>query len=135
MMFFLRCQEKEDASKEFKELHNGLAGGHLSRDTTTHKILRAGYYWPNLFKYAHAYKRKCDVCQRSGGILSKAAGPLQPVIISEPFEQWGIEIIGEINQNSSLKNWYILTAIDDFTQWVEAVLLHRLNDDAVINFL
>ena len=35
---------------------------------------------------------------------AKATGPLQPVIISEPFEQWGIDIIGEINPNSSLQH-------------------------------
>ena len=71
-------------------------------DTITHKILRVGYYWPNLFKDSHAYVRKCDVCHRSGGKLSKATRPLQLVTISEPFEQWGIDVIGEINMNSSL---------------------------------
>ena len=110
-------------------------GGHFSGDTTTHKILRSGYYWPTLFKYAHAYARKCDVCQRSGGGLSKVARLLQPVIISEPFEQWGIYIIGEINLNSSLQHRYILMTIDYFTRWVEAVPLHKVNEDAVINFL
>ena len=99
---FLRFLEQEDASKVVKELHDGPAGGHLSGYTTAHKILRAGYYWPTLFKDAHAYARKCDVCQRSGGRLAKAVGSLQPIIISVPFEQWGIEIIGEINLNSSL---------------------------------
>ena len=84
-------------------------------ETTSHNILRVGYYWPTLFKDAHAYVRKCDTCQRSGGRQAKAAGPLQPVIIFEPFEQWGINIIGEINPNSSLQHKYILTAIDYFT--------------------
>ena len=36
------------------DLHDGPAGGHYSGDTTAHKILRAGHYWPTLFKYAHA---------------------------------------------------------------------------------
>ena len=104
---FLRCLEKEDASKVVKELHDGPAGGHFSGDTIAHKILIDGYYWPMLFKDAHAYARKCDVCQRSGGRLSKAVGPLQPIIISEPFEQWGIDIIGEINSKSYLHHRYI----------------------------
>ena len=41
---FLRCLEREDASKIVKELHDRPAGGHYSGDTTAHKILRAGYY-------------------------------------------------------------------------------------------
>ena len=63
-------------------MHDGPVGGHFSGDTTTHKIIKAGYYWPTLFKDAHDYASKCDVCQRSGGRLSKAVGPLQPIIIS-----------------------------------------------------
>ena len=94
--------ECKDAAKVVIELHDGLAGGHFSGDTTTHNIIRAGYYWPTVFKYAHAYVRKCDTFQRSSGREAKAAGPLKPVIISKPFEQWGIDIIGEINPNSSL---------------------------------
>ena len=82
-------------------MHDGPTGGHFSGDTTAHNILRAGYYWPMLFKGAHANVRKCDRCQRSGGRQAKACGPLKPVFISEPFEQWGINIIGEINPNYS----------------------------------
>ena len=74
-------------------MHDAPAGGHFLGDTTVHKILRAGYYWPTLFKDAQAYVRKCDTCQRSGRRQAKEAGPLQPVIIFEPFEQWGIDII------------------------------------------
>ena len=74
---FLRCLEREYAAKVVKELHDGPAGGHFLGDTTTHKILRAGYYWTTLFKDAHAYVRKCDMCQRSGGRQAKETGPLQ----------------------------------------------------------
>ena len=67
-------------------MHDGPTVQHLSGDTIARNMLRVGYYWPTLFKDAHAYARKCDVCQRSGGILENAVGPSQPVIISEPFE-------------------------------------------------
>ena len=98
----LRCLEKEDAKRVITELHDGPAGGHFSGDMTAHKILRARYYWPTLFKDAHAHVRKCDICQRCGGRQAKAAGPLKLVMITEPFEKWGIDVIGEIQPNSSL---------------------------------
>ena len=78
----LICLEKEDAKKVIAELHDGPAGGHFSGDTTSHKILRAGYYWPMLFKDAHVHVRKCNICQRCGGRQAKAAAPLKPVMIT-----------------------------------------------------
>ena len=117
------------------DLHDGPAGGHYLGDTTAHKILKAGYYWPMLFKDAHAHVRKCDICQRCGGRHPKAAAPLKPMMITEPFEQWGLDIIGEIKTNYSLQHKYILTTTDYFTRWFEAIPLCKINEDVVINFL
>ena len=41
---FLRRLEHEDAKKVVAELHDGTIGGHFLGDTTTHNILRDGYY-------------------------------------------------------------------------------------------
>ena len=79
--------------------------------------------------------RKCDICQRCSGRQAKVAGPLKPMIITEAFEQWGLDIIGEIKPNYSLQHKYILTATDYFTRWVEAIPLRKINADAVIDFL
>jgi hypothetical protein len=90
----LRCLKHEHADKVLKELHDGPAGGHFTRNTNSHKILRAGYYWPTLFRDAHTYARNCKTCQISTGREKRAVVPLQPVVISRPFEQWGLDIIG-----------------------------------------
>ena len=55
-------------------------------------------------------------------------------MIIEPFKQWEIDIIGEINPNSSLEYKYILTTIY-YTRWVEAIPLRKVNEDAVMDFL
>jgi hypothetical protein len=54
----MRCLETRDVEKVLSKLHDGPASGHYGGDTTTHKILKVGYYWPSLFKYSHAYVRK-----------------------------------------------------------------------------
>ena len=72
---------------------------------------------------------------KNGVILEKQARPLERVIISETFEQWGIDIIGKINPNSSLQHKYILTDTGYFTRWVEAIPLHKVNKDMIIDFL
>ena len=47
--------------------------------------------------------------------------PLLPVFVEEPFRKWGLDFIGEINPPSSGQFKWILTAIDYFTKWVEAI--------------
>ena len=83
----LRCLEKDDVEHILTELHDGPAGGHFSGETTTHKVLRAGYYWPTLFKDAHAHARKCEICQVNAGRERRLAFPLQHITIENPFEQ------------------------------------------------
>ena len=90
----LICLEHKDADKVLKELHDGPTSGNFTGNTTTHKILRVGYYWPTLFKDAHTYARNCKTCQISARREKRAVVPLQPMTISRPFEQWGLDIIG-----------------------------------------
>jgi hypothetical protein len=72
----MRCLEKEKAEKVLLELHEGEAGGHFGSDTTAHKVLRASYYCPMLFRDTHALCRKCIICQKASGKLQKPAFPL-----------------------------------------------------------
>ena len=131
----LRCLEKYEAEKFLQELHDRPVGGHYDGDATAHKILRVGYYWPTLFKDSHSYVRKCQVCQTAARRQNKPSLPLQPVNIEKPFDQWGLDIIGEIISHSSKQHRYILTATDYFTKWVEAVPLKTANAEHIIEFI
>ena len=131
----LRCLEKYDATKVLLELHDRPAGGHFGGETTTHKMLREGYYWLALFKDAHTYARKCQVYQMSAAREKRAAFPLQSVTIENPFEQWGLDVVSEINPNSSKLHKYILTTTDYFTKGIESIPLKTVNENEVIYFL
>jgi hypothetical protein len=132
---FLRCLEKEESERVLDELHTGEVGGNFGGDTTAHKVLRVGYYWPTLFKDAHTLSRKCIICQKVAGWVKKAAFPLQLVTVDAPFQQWGLDIIGLINPSSSQQHKYILTATEYFTRWSEAVPLKVVNTNQVVSFL
>jgi hypothetical protein len=82
----LLCLKKKDANISMKDLHDGLGGGHFPRETTAHKVLRAGYYWPKVFKDAHAYSHSWYICRKSVGREIKVVSPLQHVVVEEPFE-------------------------------------------------
>ena len=81
----MHCLEKHEAGKVLLELHAGEAGGHFGGDTTAHKVLRVGYYWPTLLKYAHALCRKCVIYQKASGRVQKSTFLLQPVSVDSPF--------------------------------------------------
>jgi hypothetical protein len=111
----LRCIEREKEEKVLKEIHDGLAGGHFTGNTTTKKIMRSSYYWPTLFMDAQTYARNYKTCQISTGREKRAVFPLQTVALSKPFEQWGLDIIGELASSYSKQHRYILTTIEYFT--------------------
>jgi hypothetical protein len=54
--------------------------------------------------------KSSEMCQ----MREKIVVPLQPMTVEEPFEQWGLDIIREINPHSSRQHKYILTTIDYF---------------------
>ena len=58
-----------------------------------------------------------------------------PVHVDEPFQQWGIDFIGEIHPPSSGQHRWILTATDYFTKWVEAIPGRNATDAVVIKFM
>jgi len=97
-----RLLSEGEAKEVLQELHSGLCGGHFSARTTTHKILRAGYYWPTLFSDTHAYFRSCESCQIFAGKRKLPALPLERVVVEAPFKQWGLDFVGEMmSENSS----------------------------------
>ena len=46
-----------------------------------------------------------------------------------------MDTIGEIKPNYSLQHKYILKETDYFTHWVKAIPLHKVNEDAFMDFL
>ncbi len=57
-----RCLTHEEAKKVLNYCHSDACGGHLSGYTTAQKILRAGYFWPTIFKDCITAVRSCHAC-------------------------------------------------------------------------
>jgi hypothetical protein len=49
----LKCVNKEEAKNLVNDFHSGYCGGHFVAHTTSHKILRVGYYRPTIFSNIH----------------------------------------------------------------------------------
>ena len=105
------------------------------RKVTTHKILRAGFYWPTLFFDVFKELSTFHQCQIFEGKRKLIPLPLKPISIESPFQQWGLDFIGEINPTSSNQHRWILTTTYGFSKWVEAIPIKQATNFVFIEFL
>ena len=61
--------------------------------------------------------------------------PLKPIEVSAPFQQRGLDFIGEIHHASSAQHRWILTVTDYFTKWIESIPTKQAMDSVIISFL
>ena len=99
--------------------HDREIGGHFGATRTETKVLELGFYWPNLFKYAHIYVFMCHRCQHTGNISRRHEMPLNNIHVCDLFDVWGIDFIGPFPR--AYNNEYILVAMDYVSKWVEAI--------------
>ena len=131
----LKCLLENNAGKIKHERHEGECGGHLYWNSTANKILRASYYWPTLFQDVHKMIIGCHECQNFEGKRKLLPLPLQPITVEAPFQQWGLDFIGEIHPASSAQHRWILIATNYFTKWIEAIPSRNATDSVIISFL
>ncbi|GKV13482.1 hypothetical protein SLEP1_g24484 [Rubroshorea leprosula] len=58
----LRCLSPYEAEYALREVHEGVCESHVGARTLAHKVLRQGYYWPNMYKDATHFVQKCLKC-------------------------------------------------------------------------
>jgi hypothetical protein len=133
--FQLVCLVELETEKVINEFHKGICRGHRAWRETSYKILRAGYYWPKLFSDVNTKVRSCKSCQLFTGKQKLLVLPGVLVKMEAPFQQWGLDFIGEINPHSSAQHRWILTTTNYFTKWVEDIPTKRATDSVVIDFL
>jgi hypothetical protein len=63
------------------------------------------------------------------------AQPLKPAVVEAPFQQWGLDFIGEFKYNSINGYRWILTTTNYFTRWVESIPIKKSTEEVVMNFL
>ncbi|KAJ9546991.1 hypothetical protein OSB04_019534 [Centaurea solstitialis] len=59
-----RCVSGIDDWDILDDCHRGPTCGHYGENFTARKVLDSGFYWPIIFKDAHALIKSCDACQR-----------------------------------------------------------------------
>nr|CAN80160.1 hypothetical protein VITISV_034912 [Vitis vinifera] len=124
---------EEEQQGILSHCHESACGGHFGSQKTTMKVLQLGFSWPSLFKDAHVMCRSCDRCQRLKKLTRRNQMPMNPILIVDLFDVWGIDFMGPFPM--SFGNSYILVGVDYVSKWVEAIACKNNDHRVVLKFL
>ncbi|RVW78132.1 Retrovirus-related Pol polyprotein from transposon 17.6 [Vitis vinifera] len=128
-----KCVPEDEQQGILSHCHENACGGHFASQKTAMKVLQSGFTWPSLFKDAHIMCRNCDRCQRLGKLTKRNQMPMNPILIVELFDVWGIDFMGPFPM--SFGNSYILVGVDYVSKWVEAIPCKQNDHRVVLKFL
>ena len=130
-----RCVPEEEQQGILSHCHENSCGGHFASQKTVMKVkvLQLGFYWPSLFKDAHLMCRTCDRCKRLGKLTRCNIMPLNPILVVDLFNGWGIDFMGPFLV--SLGYLYFLVGLDYVSKWVEAIPCKTNDHKVVLKFL
>ena len=97
--------------------HDVLHAGHLGINKT-YRRLQEHFYWPDMRKHVIQWCHSCSKCQELKGKPGRV--PLIPIKTTYFNEMVCSDVIGPwpISQKG---NSYVITFIDHFTRWIEAI--------------
>jgi transposase InsO family protein len=130
-----RCVTPQEGQLILKDIHARVCGHHASSRAIAAKAFQAGFYWLTTIKDAKDIVRKCEACQRFASRPHVPAAELQPIPLSWPFAQWGLDMVGKLHKSWPGGHVYMLVAVDKFTKSVEAAPVTTQDLTAAINFI
>ncbi|GKV04476.1 hypothetical protein SLEP1_g16631 [Rubroshorea leprosula] len=130
----LRCLNPYEAEYALREVHEGVCGSHVGARTLAHKVLRQGYYWPNMHKDASYFVQKCPKCQFFAHLTHQPAEELTNMVAPWLFAQWGLDLLGPFVKGVGGVT-HLVIGVDYFTKWIEARPLSSLTSNKVEDFV
>jgi len=107
--------------KLISEVHDGIMSPHHGIAHTCRRIQDVAW-WPHWRSDVIKYVMECDRCQRVKNKKMMNQIPRPVTVPSRPFQHIGIDVVGPL-PTTSRGNVYILTVVDHFTRWAEAIPL------------
>ena len=127
-----KCVPEQEQQGILSHCHERACGGHFASQKTTMKVLQSGFCWPTLFKNALTMCRSCDKCQRLGKLTRKNMMPLNPILIVDLFDVWGINFMRPFPMSVGYS--YILVGVDYASKWVKAITCKHMITELFSNF-
>jgi hypothetical protein len=114
-----------------KDAHQQV--GHLGI-AKTFEMIQRGFYWPGFYKDVETFCKSCEICARNK-VVPRPRSPMKPFdIFLVPFYMIGVDLIGPLKLTRQ-GNKYILSIIDYYTKYAEAVALPNQEAETVVRAL
>ena len=110
-----------------------IGGGHLGIEKTYSKITER-YWWPGVYQDVKHHVTSCTTCGTMFRSNSNSKGSLQSIVVHEPFELVGMDIVGKL-PTTSHGNKFILVITDYLSKWATAVALSNITSSVVAEAL
>jgi hypothetical protein len=130
---FQKCVEPEEGLELLKEIHQGECGHHASSRALVAKAFRHGFYWPTALRDADLLVKHCNGCQRFSKHRHTPTAALKTIPLTWPFAVWGLNMVGPFKTAPGGLT-HLLVAVDEFTKWIEAKPMKKLDSSSTIKF-
>ena len=110
--------------------------GHMSYGSLAN-ILESRAWWPTMDKDLNQFIAACPNCQtqqRQRGSQEKETSRLVADPFIQPFQRWGIDLIGRLPKTMNGNRW-IITAVDYATGWPIAKAIPNVTEEAIVEFI
>ena len=115
--------------KVIKDYHNTAHPGIRS----TKKYLCSKYFWPSMNTEINDFVKSCVSCQRGKVYRHNKALISEIPQANGKFEAIHVDLVGPLAVNKGYR--YLLTVVDRFSRWCEAIPLPDITTETVINNL
>jgi hypothetical protein len=130
---WLQCIIPEAARDQIlKMAHTGMNGGHYGIRKTQQQVQRRSY-WKTWRQDCARFIRRCNHCASYRRGKPPKLGDLQDMTVGSPMARAGIDLSGPWPRSDG--NTYILSFIDHFTKWAEAVPIPNKEAETVAKAL
>lgn len=92
-LLLLQCLDGEATKYVLRQIHESMYGNHFVGQSLSYKVLRQGYYWPDLVQDATQFYKKYDYCQRFTNVNPQPQEELMFITNLGSFTQWELDII------------------------------------------
>jgi cleavage and polyadenylation specificity factor subunit 1 len=94
----------------------------------TYHAIATRFIWPHLRRDVHQWCAECQSCQSSKSSPVAAHSPL-PFMVHDRFHTLHVDIVGPLPM-SQRGSQYLVTMVDHFTRWIEAVPVSNISAES-----